>query len=79
MWDHLHGFSQPSHYDDVDVTYYDEAAGEQQDAELTRRLLDILPSIRWEATNRALVHAWFWKTHAQTVPRLRSLADGIAT
>jgi hypothetical protein len=79
VWDHLHGFSEPSHYDDVDVTYYDKTADEQQDEELTRRLLAMSPSVRWEVTNQALIHQWFLKAHRQSVPALRSLEDGIAT
>jgi hypothetical protein len=79
VWDHLHGFSQPSRYDDVDVTYYDNTADENQDEELTRRLLAISPSVRWEVTNQALIHKWFLKAHGQMVPALRSLEDGIAT
>jgi hypothetical protein len=79
VWDHLHGFSQPSRYDDVDVTYYDNTADEKQDEELTRRLLAISPSVRWEVTNQALIHKWFLKAHGQMVPTLRSLEDGIAT
>ncbi|WP_229261726.1 nucleotidyltransferase family protein [Duganella margarita] len=79
VWDHLHGFSQPSRYEDVDVTYYDATADEKQDEGLTRRLLDIHPSARWEVSNQALIHQWFLKAHGQIVPPLRSLADGIAT
>ena len=69
----------PSHYDDVDVTYFDEAASEGQDCELTKRLLDLRPSIRWEVTNQALIHHWFLHECSQVVPPLRSLVDGIAT
>lgn len=79
VWDQLHGFIEPSHYDDVDVTYYDEAGGTEQDAELLKQLQEILPSVRWEVTNQALIHDWFLKEHSQVVPPLRSLADGIAT
>lgn len=79
VWDHLHGFSQPSRYDDVDVTYYDSSADEKQDDDLTRRLLDIDPSVRWEVSNQALIHHWFLKAHGQSVPPLRSLENGIAT
>jgi hypothetical protein len=79
VWDQLHGFAAPSHYEDVDVAHFDEAAGEEQDDALTRRLLDLRPSIRWEVTNQALIHHWFLNQYSQIVPPLRSLADGIAT
>lgn len=79
VWDQLHGFVQPSHYDDVDVTYYDEAGGPEQEAALLKQLRDTLPLVRWEVTNQALIHKWFLKEHAQVVAPLRSLAEGIAT
>jgi hypothetical protein len=79
VWNQLHGFAAPSHYDDVDVAYFDEAAGEEQDGELSKQLRDLLPSVRWEVTNQALVHHWFLNKYSQVVPPLRSLADGIAT
>lgn len=79
VWDRLHGFAEPSHYDDVDVVYYDDGAGPAQDAELLRRLLSLKPSVRWEVTNQALIHHWFLNQCSQAVPPLCSLAEGIAT
>jgi hypothetical protein len=78
VWDRLHGFGAPPHYDDVDVVYYDGAAGPAQDAELLRRLQDLKPPVSWEVTNQALIHHWFHQ-YSQVVPPLRSLAEGIAT
>ena len=79
VWDRLHGFVAPSHYDDVDVVYYDSVAGSAQDAQLLRRLLGLNPSVRWEVTNQASVHQWFLNQRSQVVPPLCSLAEGIAT
>lgn len=79
VWDHLHGVGEQSHYDDVDVVYYDETSGAREEAELTARLTQSLPLVRWEVTNQALIHEWFLRTHSQVVPPLRSLEDGIST
>ena len=79
VWDHLHGFSTPSQYDDVHVVYFDGFAEERQDAELAIRLQNAYPSVNWEVTNQALVHKWFLRAHAQAVPPLQSLTEGVAT
>ena len=79
VWDHLHGFSERSHYDDVDVAYFDDAADQHQEIALAAQLTQALPAARWEVTNQATVHEWFLNAHSQVVPPLRSLADGIAT
>jgi hypothetical protein len=79
VWDQLHGFAVPSSGGDVDVVYYDEQAGPEQDGELLNRLLGFRPAVRWEVTNQALVHHWFFEQHSQVLPPLHSLAEGIAT
>jgi hypothetical protein len=79
VWDRLHGFPAPSHYDDVDVVYYDDQSGPAEEIELQTRLLSFRPSVRWEVTNQALIHHWFLTQHHQIVPPLCSLAEGVAT
>lgn len=79
VWDRLHGYAATSQYDDVDVVYYDDTAGAADEGELLKQLLALNPSTRWEVTNQALVHQWFLSEHAQVVPPLRSLSEGIAT
>jgi len=79
VWDHLHGFNVPSEYDDVDVVYFDDTALKSQDAELTQLLKHAYPSVKWEVTNQARIHEWFLDVYSQTVPPLKSLAEGVAT
>jgi hypothetical protein len=79
VWDRLHGFTTPSHYDDVDVVYYDDVTGPEHEAELLGRLLDLRPSVQWELANQALIHHWYLNRHSQVVPPLRSLVEGVAT
>ena len=79
VWDKLHGFTTPSHIDDVDLVYYDETAGAERDSELAKQLLEFAPSACWEVTNQAQVHEWFLAARSEVVQPLRSLEDGIAT
>jgi len=79
VWDRLHGFTAPSHYDDVDVVYYDAHSGPAQEVELQSILLGFKPAVRWEVMNQALIHHWFLTQQHQTVPQLCSLAEGVAT
>ena len=79
VWDRLHGFATPSHYDDVDLVYHDELAGPARDAELLAKLRNARPAVRWEVTNQATIHHWFLTQHSQVVEPLRSLSDGVAT
>jgi hypothetical protein len=79
VWDRLHGYVEPTAYDDVDVVYYDDAAGQGRDVALLKRLQETMPSVRWEVTNQASIHEWFLSQHGMRVPPVRSLADGIAT
>lgn len=79
VWDRLHGFAEPSHYDDVDVVYYDSAAVPERDAELLKRLRGLKPSVQWEVTNQASVHHWFLHQRSEIVEPVGSLDEGIAT
>lgn len=80
VWDALHGYERPSAIEDVDVVYFDDAAGGPgQDADLERRLREAMPALRWEVTNQATVHVWFANNFGQVVPPVRSLEEGVAT
>lgn len=80
VWDALHGFEQASAIDDIDVVYFDDAAGDPgQDAYLESRLRSVMPALRWEVTNQATVHHWFASNLGQAVPPLGSLEEGVAT
>jgi len=80
VWDALHGFEMPSVIEDVDVVYFDGAAGgPEQDAYLEGRLRSLLPALKWEVTNQATVHRWFADALKLVVPPLGSLEEGVAT
>jgi len=80
VWDDLHGFSEPTPLDDVDVVYFDSTVeGVEHDSTLEIRLRHAMPSVAWEVTNQATVHQWFARHLGLQVPPLASLEDGVGT
>ncbi|WP_231137383.1 nucleotidyltransferase family protein [Chromobacterium paludis] len=80
VWDHLHGYHQPSALADIDVAYFDPACLEQaQDDALQARLQAIAPDAPWEVSNQAAVHLWFGAYFGHEVPPLRSLEEAVAS
>lgn len=60
VWDHLHGFTQATALDDVDVLYF-QAEDRREDSERVieahlRDLCQALPSPRWSVKNQARMH-----------------------
>ncbi|MGO1119742.1 nucleotidyltransferase family protein [Rhodovibrionaceae bacterium A322] len=61
VWDHLHGFDQPTPLADVDVIYFDpgdpEGLQERQiERDLTQCLADSGLAVAWEVRNQARMH-----------------------
>jgi hypothetical protein len=57
VWDHLHGYDEPTPLDDVDVIFFD--AGDTNEAEERRheaRLADLLAQVPWSVKNQARMH-----------------------
>ena len=79
VWDALHGFDRRTAVEDMDLVYFDAEAQPENDVELEKRLCSAMPDVCWEVTNQAGVHRWFAHALGQTVPPIKSLADGIAT
>ena len=54
VWDHRHGYTQPTPVNDVDVVYYDSAnTAPVFDRYFLQRLRAIAPFVPWEVTNQA--------------------------
>jgi uncharacterized protein len=80
VWDHLHGYSQPTPPRDIDVAFFDPAdLSPERDTDVTAQLTAVLPTVEWEATNQAAVHLWYMEKFGKTVPPLTSSAAAIAT
>jgi hypothetical protein len=57
VWDRLHGFTERTALDDIDVVYFDpENPDPAAEAALERRLGGILPGLPWEVRNQARMH-----------------------
>ena len=80
VWDHLHGYGQPSALSDIDVAYFD-AADLRPDAEarLQALLAARAPDVPWEVTNQAAVHLWFEGHFGHAVSALGSLEEAVAS
>lgn len=80
VWDHLHGYAQPSQLSDLDLAYFDTAhMAPEHDAALQQRLMQALPDIPWEVTNQASVHTWFEQYFGHAVEPLASLQEAVAS
>lgn len=80
VWDHLHGYAQPTPANDVDVAFFDpHDLTPARDTAVTQQLLARLPTMKWEATNQAAVHLWYEQAFGHAVPPLTSSADAIGT
>jgi uncharacterized protein len=80
VWDHLHGFQEPTPLEDVDVIFFDPAhLDRQRDEEVEQQLFALRPDIRWEAKNQAAVHLWYEDTFGFAVPPLVSSEDAVGT
>lgn len=56
VWDRQHGFPEPTPLDDVDVVYFDPAAGAKNEPIIETRLRALLPDVPWSARNQARMH-----------------------
>ncbi len=59
VWDHLHGFAQPTLPGDIDVLIFDdERTDPGYGADLEERLSSLDPEHAWEVVNQATVHTY---------------------
>ena len=80
VWDHLHGFGQPTALPDVDVAYFDpDDLRPETEARLQALLAARAPDMPWEVTNQAAVHLWFEGHFGHAVSALGSLEEAVAS
>jgi hypothetical protein len=80
VWDHLHGYTQPTPLNDVDVAFFDpNDLRPERDQTIEEQLVDSLPDVPWEATNQAAVHLWYGQVFGYAVPPLKSSEEAIGT
>lgn len=80
VWDHLHGYAQPSRLADLDVAYFDpHDLSPETDTALQSALHTLMPDVPWEVTNQAGVHLWFESHLGQEVHPFLSIHDAVAS
>ncbi len=80
VWDHLHGFAEPTVIRDVDVAFFDPADLTRERDEQVEAALDRLdPDVPWQAKNQAAVHQWYERRFGFCVDPLTSSSDAIGT
>ena len=57
IWDVLHNKPSSTPLNDVDVIYFCRQSEKERDAELERRLYDMMPEANWQVKNQARMHA----------------------
>jgi uncharacterized protein len=79
VWDHLHGYDEPTPVNDVDVAFFDpDDATRERDVEVERRLADRMPEVPWEVTNQAGVHLWYEAKFGYPIRPLESIEDAVS-
>jgi uncharacterized protein len=80
VWDHLHGFQEPTELADVDLAFFDAAdLSPERDAAVEGALRERRPDTPWDAKNQAAVHLWYPAKFGYEVEPLTSTAAGVAT
>jgi hypothetical protein len=60
VWAHLHGFDEPTAYNDIDLVFVDaDDLSRERDAGVLEGLRDIEPDLPWDVQNQAAVHFWY--------------------
>jgi len=80
VWDHLHGFSEPTPLADVDLVFFDPtdtSVGRERQVE--EALTSQLGGVPWEVRNQAVVHLWFPRKFGYEVEPFGSTAEAIAS
>jgi hypothetical protein len=80
VWDHLHGYTQPTPLADVDVAFFDpDDLTPGRESAVQEQLLNRLPDVPWQAKNQAAVHLWYENVFGYAVPPVQSSEDAIGT
>jgi uncharacterized protein len=73
VWDHLHGHRDRTLPADIDVLFYDRTRTDARyEADIEARLAAIVPGVRWEAVNQAVVHSYTKEAPYQSIEQAMS-------
>jgi uncharacterized protein len=80
VWDHLHGFSEPTPLADIDLVFFDSNdTSVDRERQVEKALRSQLGGVPWEARNQAAVHLWFPQKFGYEVEPFGSTAEAIAS
>lgn len=80
VWDHLHGFSEPTPLADIDLVFFDSNdTSVDRERQVEEALTGQLRGVPWEARNQAAVHLWFPDKFGYDVEPFGSTAEAIAS
>ena len=80
IWDHLHGFREPTPLADIDLGFFDPAdTSEVREHQVEESLRTQLPGVPWEARNQAAVHLWYPQKFGYEVEPFASTAEAVAS
>lgn len=80
VWDHLHGFSEPTPLADIDLVFFDSTdTSVDREHRVEEALRSYLRGVPWEARNQAAVHLWFPQKFGYEVEPFGSTAEAIAS
>ncbi|WP_137937408.1 nucleotidyltransferase family protein [Chitinivorax sp. B] len=76
LWDHLHGYAEPSGEQDIDLIYFDPDASAAQDHALSQQLSSQFKQV-WEIVNQAHIHHWYRQASSQPIEPMLSSLDAL--
>jgi hypothetical protein len=80
VWDHLHGYSEPTPLADIDLVFFDSTdTSVDSERQVEEALMRRLRGVPWEARNQAAVHLWFPRKFGYEVEPFGSTAEAIAS
>jgi hypothetical protein len=80
VWDHLHGFREPTPLADVDVIFFDaNDLSPERDRAVQEQLTALQGDVAWEATNQAAVHLWYEDVFGLPVTPFHSSEEAVST
>ena len=79
VWDRLHGYSEPTPLNDVDVAYFDPSdLREEREHEYAQQLSRRLRNVPWDVKNQAAVHLWYARVHGHDIAPVTSITDAVS-
>lgn len=77
VWDHLHGFSEPTPPADIDLVFFDSSdMSVDRERQVEEALTSQLRGVPWQARTQAAVHLWFPQKFGYEVEPFGSTAEG---